>query len=190
MNSKDKCNCNLLYKMFIPHFFSHHFLYYWDYISSKKAILNTDVSSLIIVVSATWKILGASNTSKVWVSSSAAFLTNRPFPLSGGKKVILVKIIEGYLLAGFQWLCGVNGQTCIPRQYHFALFLLSMKVKGLMTLKKWPVLQEVIKAATLKYSPSAPSSLIPVMIMVRNGFIFIMLETKLFNSLSNIIKND
>lgn len=65
-----------------------------------------------------------------------------------------------------------------------------MKVKGLMTLKKWPVLQEVIKAATLKYNPSAPSSLIPVMIMVRNGFIFIMLGTKLFNSLSDIIKND
>lgn len=58
-----------------------------------------------------------------------------------------------------------------------------------MTLKKWPVLQEVIKAATLKYSPSVPSSLIRVMITVRNSFIFIMLRTKLFNSLSIIIKN-
>lgn len=59
-----------------------------------------------------------------------------------------------------------------------------------MTLKKWPVLQEVIKAATLKYSPSALSSLIRVMTMVRNDFLFIMLGTKAFNSLSNIIKNN
>lgn len=118
---------------------------------------------------------------------SADFLTNRSFPLSEGNNFILTKTIEGYLLAGFKWLCGINRQMCIPREYHFALFLLSMKVKGLMTLKKWPVLQEVIKAATPKYSLSAPSSLIPVMIMVRNGYIFIMPGTKLFNSLSDII---
>lgn len=39
-------------------------------------------------------------------------------------------------MAGFKWLRGISRQMCIRREYHFALFLLSMKVKGLMTLKK------------------------------------------------------
>lgn len=47
-----------------------------------------------------------------------------------------MKIIEGYLLAGFKCLCGINSEMCICRENHFVLFLLSIKVKGLMTLKK------------------------------------------------------
>lgn len=89
-----------------------------------------------MMVLATRETVWASNPSEIWVLSSAAFVTDGSIPLSGGNNSILTKIIEDYLWAAFRWLRGINRQMLIHIEYHCALFLLSMKVKGLMTLKK------------------------------------------------------
>lgn len=181
MNSKGKCNCTILYKMFIPHFLLPFLHVFFPTCHLKRQYWVQMFLPWLLWYQPLERLFGLQTPQEsrylhplvCWIGHFLCL-----------KKIILFRQnIEGYLLASFKWLCGVNRQMCIPREYHFALFLLSMKVKGLMTLKKWPVLQEVIKAATLKYSPSAPSSLIPVMIMVRNGFMFIMLRKKPFSSL-------
>lgn len=89
-----------------------------------------------MMVLATREPVWASNPSEICVLLSTAFVTNGSIPLSGGNNFILTKIIEDYLWAAFRWFRGINRQMLIHIEYHCALFLLSMKVKGLMTLKK------------------------------------------------------